>query len=300
VDLAIFQNQPVISLQSGSSCALVSPAHGARLLSWRAAEWDVIAWPLGADWGRPQKVRGGDPLLFPFIARSFHEAQIGFWQSPDGVVRPAPMHGFARDSAFSIIDAGPDFVEMRLEANDTTRTCYPFDFRFDVIHRLAPDSLETVFRISNAGTAPMPWSAGHHYYFHLPASTRGEWKLELPCHEWASQDFKTGEIQMRPAVVSSGPVSDPAWIDRLHVGPDLNHVRLCHPSSGRSVAFEDASPLRGQWHCVTTWTENPESDFFCVEPWSALPNATVNGMGLQTTAPGDTVELASRIRVSGV
>ena len=85
-----FQGQPVVELQNGPSRALVSPAHGARLLRWSVGDWEVVRWPANADWSKPQKVRGGNPVLFPFIARSFHDNKIGFWKSPDGAVRPAP------------------------------------------------------------------------------------------------------------------------------------------------------------------------------------------------------------------
>jgi len=80
VNTEIFQNQPVIKIQSGDSTALLSPAHGARLLSWSAGGKAVIRWPVDADWSRPAKVRGGDPVLFPFIARTFCDGRIGFWK----------------------------------------------------------------------------------------------------------------------------------------------------------------------------------------------------------------------------
>jgi galactose mutarotase-like enzyme len=206
------------------------------------------------------------------------------------------MHGFARDSAFSVVDAGGDFVVMRLEANETTRAVFPFEFRFEVEIRLSANSLESVFRVENTGDKPMPWSAGHHFYFHIPADRRAEWELELPCREWGGQDFSNGKIQTRSAAGERGLVSDPAWIDRFHVGPELGRVRLGNLKDGRSISFEDASAEPGKWYCVTTWTEKPESDFFCVEPWSALPNAVSNGCGLQTTPPGGVVEISCRLR----
>lgn len=299
VKLDILQGQPVIVLESGPSRALVSPGHGARLLSWKTGDWDVVVWPDAADWSRPQKVRGGNPVLFPFIARSFHDNRIGFWKSPGGSVLPAPMHGFARDSAFSIVSAASDSLVMRLEANDTTRTVYPFDFRFEVSVRLEDDSLQIIYRVANTGKDPLPWSAGHHFYLGIPACERVAWELELPCRHWASQDFSTGEIQLREPASSRDFLSNPDWIDRLHVRPDLNRIRLSHAASGRRISFEDTSPQPGSWFCATTWTERPDSDFFCVEPWSALPNAAANGQGLQTTPPGCSVEMSCRVRASG-
>ena len=293
--LTNFQGQPVIELKNGPSRALVSPAHGARLLRWSVGDWEVVRWPETADWSKPQKVRGGNPVLFPFIARSFHDKRIGFWKSSDGTVRPAPMHGFARDSAFSIVTGDDSSVEMRLEANDTTRAVYPFDFRLEVTLRLGVDSLEVIYRVANTGQEALPWSAGHHFYFGIPASERADWELELPCRHWASQDFSTGEIQLRDPSTARDALSNQDWIDRLHVQPDLGRIRLAHAATGRTISFQDTSPQSGSWHCATTWTEKSDSDFFCVEPWSALPNAAANGFGLQTTPPGESLEISCQI-----
>lgn len=282
-------------LENQSARALMAPGHGARLLAWSIDDWEIVVWPESVDWSRPQKARGGNPVLFPFIARSFQDNRIGFWKSPEGQVLPAPMHGFARDSAFSVVSAEADVLEMRLEANDTTRSVYPYDFRFEVVVRLGADSLQIVYRVTNTGKQPLPWSAGHHFYFGIPASERAGWELALPCKHWASQDFSTGEIQLCEPAISHDVLSNPDWIDRLHVRPDLDRIRLFHAATGRKISFKDTSPQPGSWYCATTWTEHPDSDFFCVEPWSALPNAAANGLGLQMTSPGDTIEISCQI-----
>jgi galactose mutarotase-like enzyme len=293
-----FQSQPAIRIEFGKSTALLAPGHGARLLSWSIGDTPIIRWPENADWSRPAKVRGGDPVLFPFIARTFCDGKIGFWRDGAGTVRPAPMHGFARDSAFSITDAGPDFLRVGMESNDTTNACYPFAFRFEVIHRIGPDWLDTSFCVTNKGDRPMPWSAGHHFYFHLPAADRADWELEIPCQNWGSQDFSNGSIHLASPACSKAPVSDPAWIDRFHVQPSIAEIRFAPKSGGPAIRFEDSSPVPGAWDCVTTWTENAGSDFFCVEPWSALPDAIHNGMGLRHLAPGATDEISIRIRAA--
>ena len=74
-----FENQPVLKIQAGNAHALISPAHGARLLAWSVPGWDVIRWPANADWDRVPKVRGGDIVLFPFIARTYANGLIGSW-----------------------------------------------------------------------------------------------------------------------------------------------------------------------------------------------------------------------------
>jgi len=297
MNLEIFQNQPVLKIQSGAARALVSPAHGARLLSWSVPGWEIISWPEKADWDRVAKVRGGDPLLFPFIARTYSNGRIGSWIDSLGVQRPAPMHGFAKDSPFRIVEAVEDSVTLRLEANETTTACYPFAFRLEVIHRIELDSLLTSFRVTNRGDQAMPWSAGHHYYFHVPASQRADWKLNLPCKKWGRQNFADGSISFDAPSSEKAALSDPAWIDRFHADPHLERVEMSHPASGKSISFENPAERAGDWVCVTTWTEKPDSDFFCVEPWSAFPNAIHNGLGLRTLAPGAVDEISCRLRI---
>lgn len=292
-----FQNQPVVKLSSGDATALVSPSHGAKLLSWRRADWTVIDWPESADWDRVPKVRGGDPLLFPFIARTFCDGRIGYWRDARGVERPAPMHGFAKDFPFRIVDSSEDFVTLRLVSNEPTLAVYPFAFRLDITHRLTDDSLQTMVALTNLGSDPMPWSFGHHYYFHIPAVERPDWILTLPCAEWGHQDFADGSISLLPAGPSTAPVSDPSWIDRFQLHPDLRAIRLSHPKSGRTISFDAPDFHLAHWICATTWTETPESDFFCIEPWSALPNAIHSGLGLQTLFPGETAELSNSVRL---
>lgn len=291
-----FQNQPVVKLASGDATALVSPSHGGKLLKWQRAGWTVIDWPANADWDLVPKVRGGDPLLFPFIARTFCDGRIGRWRDARGIERPAPMHGFAKDFPFRIVDGAQDFTTLRLEANELTLAVYPFPFRLDVTHRLTGDSLETTLTVSNTGTEPMPWTAGHHYYFHVPAAERPDWTLTLPCAEWGHQDFSSGEIALHPAGPVTAPISDPAWIDRFQFRPDLRAIRLSHPKSGRSISFDAPDSHLAHWICATTWTEAPDSDFFCIEPWSAFPNAIHSGLGLQTLPPGETTGLTSLVR----
>ena len=63
---------------------------------------DIIHWPEDADLSNMTKVRGGNPILFPFAARTYHGDQVGQWKAPDGAIRSMPRHGFARDGFFAL------------------------------------------------------------------------------------------------------------------------------------------------------------------------------------------------------
>jgi len=183
------------------------------------------------------------------------------------------------------------------DANDLTLREYPFNYRLEVTYRLTPDSLSTTFRVSNRGDASssMPWTAGHHFYFNVPAQQRRDWMLTLPCQQWASQDFTNGSYSFTQPEWTQAPLSNAAWIDRMQLTTNMEAISLLHAPSGRQLSFE---PLHaGDWPVVTTWTAGDDADFFCVEPWSALPDAVHNGSGLRRLGGGEEEEVGVVVRI---
>jgi len=289
----LFQNQPCFDLADDQTRVIVSAAHGARILRWERRGREIITWPDDADWSKILKVRGGNPVLFPFIARHFVDGKIDLWRDAQGTVRSMPQHGFARDATFAVIDdAEANTLRMRLTDSGETRAMYPFAFQFDVVVRLLPGArLEVRFETTNTGRTPLPYYAGHHFYFAIPHAARGEWTLELPCEAWGRQSA-AGAIVREKATASELRLSDPAIIDRMQIGPKESTVTLRHADSGRRLVFELAQAGAVPWYAVTTWTQAAESDFFCIEPWLGLPNAIHHGEGLGRLAPTRT-EMAS-------
>src|SRR5512134_774126 len=98
--------------QVGPSTFLALPEAGARLMNWNVtlgdgSVQDMLYWPELQTLEGFHKVRGGNPILFPFCGRSFDRGEIGHWLD-NGVRRPMPMHGIARQGAFKLTrcDAG--------------------------------------------------------------------------------------------------------------------------------------------------------------------------------------------------
>jgi galactose mutarotase-like enzyme len=283
----LFQNQPAVEISDGQNKVLVSPDHGARILRWERQGREIITWPETADWSHILKVRGGNPILFPFIARHFVDGKNEFWRDADGIVRPMPQHGFARDATFSVVDGGPEnSLHMRLVDSDPTREFYPFAFQFDVVVSLLPGSrLEVRFETTNTGHHPLPYYAGHHFYFALPHRERGDWTLHLDCAAWGRQSAG-GAIVREEAKQDVLRLDDPAPIDRFQIGPKDSKITLLNTRSGRRLVFELDHPRSVPWYAVTTWTQAADSDFYCIEPWLGLPNAIHHDEGLRRLAPG--------------
>ena len=294
-------NQVLVDIAHDISRLQLAPQSGGRLLSWHIGDAAIIHWPERADWTNVAHVRGGNPLLFPFLGRHRVDGRIGEWRDAQGVVRALPMHGFARHLPFSHeVDADGRGVRMTLADTDATRVQYPFAFRFEAAYRLVDTHvLEVALSTSNRGDTPLPYYAGHHFYFALPHTLRAETTLALPPTARRRQ-LEDGSIGNPEPSAASYTLDDPQIIDRFHClqGVPTPPVRLDCPPLARRIEIELDRPGSVPWYAVTTWTEADTSDFYCVEPWLGLPDAIHNGLGLRWLEPGRTETASLRIRVS--
>jgi galactose mutarotase-like enzyme len=296
--------QDILTLSRGASTLRFAPWAGGRLLSWSIDGQPVIVWPENADWSQPARVRGGNPLLFPFLGRHRVDGQIGRWRDAQGVVRDLPMHGFARDLPFETqTDDDGHGLRMTLVDSDATRAGYPFAFRFEAIYRLADaHTLDVTLSATNTGADPLPWYAGHHFYFALPHTQRAQTTLELPPTQRRYQQAD-GSISTPERGEATYRLDDASIVDRFHVltpTPPASPIRFITPGLGRRVTIDLNRPGSLPWYAVTTWTETDASDFYCIEPWLGLPDAIHNGLGLRWLAPGQTETATLRIGVEAL
>ncbi|WP_321787517.1 aldose epimerase [Paraburkholderia sp. J94] len=303
-----FQDQDVIEIVRGGSLLRVAPQAGGRLLSWHRHGEPIIHWPDDADWRQPALVRGGNPLLFPFIARHRVDGVIGRWRDAQGVVREVPLHGFARDLPFAAqVDAAGDGVRMTLTDSEATHAGYPFPFRFEAAYRLVDDAtLEVELTTTNtaiegAALLPslLPYYAGHHFYFALPHAQRGSASLTLPRNVYRHQ-LADGTTTAPTPGATRYRFDDPQIVDRFHCldGEPERTVRIEMPTLRRAIDIDLRRPGSVPWYAVTSWTLAPDSDFYCVEPWLGLPDAIHSGLGLRRLAPGQSETATLRLVVS--
>ncbi|WP_020423853.1 hypothetical protein [Cupriavidus sp. WS] len=314
-----FQGQDLVRVGGHDNYLLLAPRAGARLVRWVHRGEDILHWPDPADWSQPARVRGGNPLLFPFIARHFVDGAPGAWRDANGAVRALPSHGFARDLPFALTqyDAG-SHIAMTLRASDATRAGYPFEFAFEAGYRLLEDGLEATLRTRNTGTQPLPYYAGHHFYFALAHEARGAAVLEMPDADLMRQRAD-GALDALGAGAASYSLDDARLQDTFHVLRESHTAPHAAPRAcilamppnaaaprGRRLAIEldtpalpDApdAPAAAPWFAVTTWSEHADADFYCVEPWLGLPNAIHHGTGLRWLAPGQEETAVCRLRI---
>jgi galactose mutarotase-like enzyme len=292
----------------GPSTFLARPESGARLMNWNlrmsdGSIRDIIHWPEDADFNRFAKVRGGNPILFPFAARSFHQGEMGYWRDQSGAVRPMPMHGFAREGAFRLLEADASGFSAELQPTEAHRDAYPFDYRFTVRYVFAETAFKVYLKLENLGDQPLMWSAGHHFYFTLPwhpQHTRDDYTFKMPAKQCFTHS-PNGALQ----AVDKGWDQDcsfghPHICDRIYTDLTADSA-IFGPKDGAEtigIRLLQDSETASTDNAFVVWTEAEDSPFYCVEPWMGPPNSAEHGKGLHTVGPSESatfgVEVALR------
>lgn len=301
-----YLGEKVIRWERGASTFLAWPPGGARLMNWylRYADGtirDVIHWPDNlASLKEIASVRGGNPILFPFCGRSFDQGEQGFWRTPAGERRPISIHGFAASSQFEVLNLNQNGFSARLLPTPETRESYPYRYDFTVTYRFEELALYAEFRLQNLDTEPIPWSAGHHFYFTLPSregSSRADYQIYIPAKE-AYRHSSDGSL----VPVSDFPQEerfDSAGLrDRIHTRLKWNRVTF-GPTDGDEqidIRFGNSEkPDPGA--AIVIWTEGEDSPFFCVEPWMGPPNSPASKVGLHFVEPGKSQSFLAEVHL---
>ncbi|HEU5079319.1 MAG TPA: aldose epimerase [Opitutaceae bacterium] len=295
MEKAPYLGEELVRWQIGSSTFLAMPERGARLMHWHitlgdGSVRDVIHWPEVKSLDTFSKVRGGNPILFPFSGRSFDDGEIHFWRTPDGVRRPMPMHGIARQGEFKITRLDARGFAAQLMPDTAARESYPFDYEFIVTYRFEPLGLACEFTLRNLDKQPIPWSAGHHFYFAVPwleGLKRSDYGIRIPAGKTLKQNPDDGSLQPGPALKLQEPMSNPALLDTIHAGLKSNAVVFGPVGAPGEVTVRlGTAKVPSPDATFVTWTEADDSPFYCVEPWMGPPNAAGNKIGLSWVQPG--------------
>jgi galactose mutarotase-like enzyme len=300
-----YQGQTLTRWRVGNSTFLALPEQGARLMNWNltlgdGSVRDVIYWPETANFAEFAKVRGGNPILFPFNARSFDRGDIHFWRAADGVRRAMPMHGLARQGEFRVVQLDSRGFTAHFMPGEEARACYPYEYEFAVIYRFEPLGLSCEFALTNLGREPLPWSAGHHFYFTLPWSEgtrRADYMIRIPAAKRLRQDAQ-GNLIAGAQLKIEESLANPALVDTLHTLLQGNEVVFGEKGRPGDVHVTlGTEPVPPANATVVTWTLSDDAPFYCVEPWMGPPNAPEHKVGLHLVPPGETQRFSVRVRV---
>lgn len=289
-----YLGQTIYRWQVGASSFLALPELGARLMNWNVTLGDgsirdIIYWPEIDTLDNIAGVRGGNPILFPFCGRSYDRGEIHFWRGDDGVRRPMPMHGLARQGLFRTIRLDEGGFSAQLVPDEAAQAAYPYDYEFVVSYRFEPLGIFVELQLSNLGRTPIPWSAGHHFYFTLPWSpgrTRRDYVIETTATRHLVRDEQGGLVS-GPRVAPRESVAAKELVDLIHTGLRRDVFAVTEKSTGNRLLFRSGmANSSAREFAIVTWTADDKSPFYCFEPWMGPPNAPETKVGLHHVAPG--------------
>jgi len=282
--------------QVGASSFLALPEKGARLMNWNVtlgdgSVRDVIHWPEVTSLEDFARIRGGNPILFPFCARTYDRGEVDHWRHEDGTRLPMPRHGLARQGDFRVTRLDEGGFSAQLVPGAAAKAAYPYDYEFTVSYRFETLGFFVEFELTNLGAAPMPWSAGHHFYFTVPWTgglRREDYLLEIPATK-TLRHLETGRLVDGPRLNPRELLSNPNLIDTIFTGLRGHQFTLTERPSGQQLRFLTGfTNTVSRDAAVVTWTENDRAPFYCIEPWMGPPNSPENKVGLHQVGPGQT------------
>lgn len=221
----------------------------------------------------PDRMWAGNPVLFPHVSFNVAQGQEGQYEL-NGRLHRSPQHGFARRVPWRVVRREESAVTLELTDSELTRPAYPFAFRHELTYRLVDGRLEWEQAVENRDTQPLPFSTGFHPYLPVPLRPGGQ----------RNRCFLRLPRATRYNVLNRAELffDEPFPAQHLNVGVDTAATLILGDLAEREVALVDPDArlevvLRFADHpayrFLVLWSPSPDAAFYCVEPWTALPNS---------------------------
>lgn len=257
-------NVKFVTIASGDLTARVNPL-GAEL--WSLTDRQGREFMTDAD---PAFWTGHAPVLFPIVG-----ALNGNRYRLDGREYAMAKHGFARQSRFEVVEAGPAHARFRLTDSDETRAAYPFAFVLDMAFRLDGATLHMEASVTNPGEAALLFSFGFHPAFAWPLPG-GAAKADHVIAFDTDEPQPIRRIDPASGLVLPEPYATP--VEGHLLAPDASQfeadaliwdhltsraLTFGTPGAGQlAIAFPD-TPMLGIW-------QKPGAAYLCIEPWQGI------------------------------
>ena len=216
----------------------------------------------------PKFWTGHAPLLFPIVGRL-----NGDVLRLDGAEYPMKQHGFARRSAFTLVDHGAAHARFRLEDDAETRAAYPFAFAFDAAYSIDGDTLTLAITIANRGDVSMPASFGFHPGFAWPLP----YGAAREDHRIVFADAEPGPlVELSDGLTVPGERASPLDGRVLHLKEGMfdDDALIWNGLTSRSVSYgaPDGPHLNIAFDAdkLGIWSKPGAAPFVCIEPWHGI------------------------------
>lgn len=230
----------------------------------------------------PREMWAGNPILFPLVSFN-HLPGADHHYEWNGLRFPLPQHGFARRTPWKVIDQTEASVTVELANDEATLPVYPWNFTCRLTYALRNGRLHAHHEVINRSDSPMPFSLGIHPYLRVPGP-RSECVVRCPRATRFNPVGRSEEYFTEPFPSCDLPL-DRDYNATIQLGDFArNECQLVNTANGLALTLNwEEAPV---FHRMALWSRTPRDPFFCIEPWSALPNS------FSRAEPGEVTVLA--------
>lgn len=237
---------------------------GAELQSIRKNDQEYLWQGDPAFWGRRS------PVLFPIVGSVWEKRY-----RVNGKEYELGQHGFARDTQFTLVSATDTEVWYRAESSESTLQLYPWPFVLEIGYRLAGNTLEVLWKVTNPGSEEMFFQIGAHPAFYYPdydvnKPERGYFVFDkaegLECVRLKEKGCVDGNSTYL-MVLENGmlPLNWKTYdeIDTFVLqDAQVSEVAFLKPDKSPYLTVRFDAPVVGLWS-----PPGKNAPFVCIEPW---------------------------------
>ena len=238
-------------------------------------------------------------ILLPWpgrVAKGEYEHEGETYLLPiDDHTHGAAIHGWARWATWQVKERAADSLVMAYRMLAVQG--YPFSFEFEQRYSWHPGFFEVLLEGTNIGERTAPIGYGAHPYFSLGAKTVDEMELVVPASSYVPVDSKLNpagsplpvegtDFDFREGRRIGSSRLDVTLADVQRDDEGRVNVRLTAPSTGVALKLGYDEPV--DYVQVFTGDTLPfaRREGLAVEPYTCIPNAFNNKVGLSLVQPG--------------
>lgn len=224
---------------------------------------------------------GAWPFCFPVCARLERNGEYGAYLY-DGKVYQLPIHGFAWNMPWEVIEHNSNSIRILLQHTSETLKSYPFKFQVELHYKIEHNQLICQQHYRNLGHQPMPYAAGFHPYFLTPEVDAGKQSVQLdykPTRRLQYNNKLTDIIGEQPCFQTPTSITNPDINEQLTMVGEDKMTRLLFADGDCIEMVAEGVEDAALFPYIQLYTIK-DKPFICIEPWMSHPNAmnTVSGM----------------------
>lgn len=245
--------------------------HGGHVCSWQGPDGveRLFMSPLNS-WRSDAAIRGGIPVIFPQFASE----------------GPLPKHGFARLSAWALLESsrqvdGSGLICLGLTDSEQTRQVFPHAFALELRITFSSQSLNTELVVKNTGSQPFEFTCALHTYLDAQIAETALYGLQ-------GYRYRDSVDNRRIKLAEEAVLHVTEEVDRVYFGVDKPITLSSHKQSVivTQAGFADAvvwNPWENGCAKIGDLKLDSYRHFVCIEaaavehPVLLAPNASWSG-----------------------